>query len=302
MEHQWRWAVSVRRLSGGERVTNLVIIVLMILFCFVTIYPVLYSIAYSLSDSRAAMTAKITIFPVEPTLDNYANVFRNDLIIGAFMISVFRAVVGALYALVITGLAAYALSKPRLPGNRAISIFLIIPMFVTGGLIPTYVLIYKLGLFNNLLVYILPHGFWAFNMILMRSYFNTIPDSMEESARMDGARDLTILIRIIVPLSMPIIATIIMFEGVGQWNAWFDALIYVPKQSLQPLQLILQKLIREQLASRLSRQAMRMTARPTSPESVRMATLVVTTVPIVIVYPFLQRYFIKGMLVGAVKA
>lgn len=294
--------MSLRKLSASERVGNIAIIILMILFCLATIYPMLYSLAYSLSDSRAAMTANISVYPVDPTLDNYAIVFRNPVIFGAFFVSVYRAVAGSLYALIITGLAAYALSKPRLPGNRAISIFLIIPMYVTGGLIPTYVLIYKLGLFNNLLVYILPHGFWAFNMILMRSYFNTIPDSMEESAKMDGARNMTILLRIILPLSMPIVATIIMFQAVWQWNAWFDALLYVPKPSLQPLQLILQKLIREQLANNLAQQTMRLTQRQTSPESVRMATLVITTVPIVVVYPFLQRYFIKGMLIGAVKA
>lgn len=294
--------MALKRLSASERVANKLIILFMVLFCFVTLYPFLYCLAYSLSDSRAAMTASITIIPVKPTLNNYSTVFKNRQIITSFFVSVFRAGAGSLYALIITGLAAYAISKRRMPGNRIIAIFLIVPMYVSGGLIPYYVLIYKLHLFNNLLVYILPHGFWAFNMILMRSYFDTIPESMEESAKLDGASDLRILLRIILPLSMPIVATIIMFEAVWQWNAWFDALLYMPKVALQPLQLILQKLIREQLASKMARRATMATARTTSPESVRMATLIVSTVPIILVYPFLQRYFIKGMLIGAIKA
>jgi putative aldouronate transport system permease protein len=252
------------------------------------------------------MVKPVTFFPVGFTFSNYRIIFRKSIIFTSFFISVARTVLGTLYALTITTLAAYALSKRYLPFNRTISIFLIIPMYVTGGLLPYYVLIHDLHLFNNFLVYILPHGFWAFNMIIIKTYFNSIPASLEESAKLDGANDITVLVRIVLPLSKPILATIAIFLAVWQWNSWFDAFLFIHKMKLLPLQAVLQKLLLETLAVQMAAESGNVAASDTSsqitPEAIKMATLVITTIPIVCIYPFFQKHFVRGIMIGAVKA
>ena len=285
-------------------ITEAVLRTLTIIITAVILYPFLHCIAYSLSDSVAVMTKNVTIIPIGFTMRNYVEVFKQPNIFNSFFISVARTVCGIIWALTITGLASYAITKTEMPGNRFFSIILIIPMYVTGGLIPTYVLMYKLHLVNKFIIFFLPHGFWAFNMLLMRTYFNTIPKVLEESARLDGAKDFRIFIRIIVPLSMPIIAVIAMYSGVWQWNSWFDALLYISKENLKPLQAVLQQLIMKSFAStvQLAQTGGKGMEGQTSPEAIRMATLVFTTLPIVFIYPFFQKHFTRGIMIGAVKA
>jgi putative aldouronate transport system permease protein len=284
-----------------------IIVFIMLGICFVTLYPFWYAIAYSLSDSNTSMSNPVTMYPLDFTFANYVKVFENPLIGQSFLVTLFRTIGGVLYSGTIVALAAFAISKRGLPGNRMIAIFLLIPMYFSGGLLPNYILFYNLGLFNNLLVYILPHGFWAFNMLIMRTFFDSVPPSLMESAHIDGASDLKIFWKIIIPLSMPVTATIAMFNGVFQWNSWFDAMLYVSQDTLQPLSLILQRILKETLASQLLAAqglvgAIDMSSQSqTSPESLKMATLVVATLPIVMVYPFLQKYFVKGFMIGAVK-
>jgi putative aldouronate transport system permease protein len=275
---------------------------IMLLIAIVTVYPFWYCFVYSFSSAEQAAMTNVVLWPVGFNFDNYGTVFRMDMIYTSALISVYRTVGGVLYSSVITGLASYAISKRGMPGNRAISLLLIIPMYVSGGLLPYYVNIAQLGLFNNLLVYILPNGFWAFNMLLMRTYFDTIPTDLEDSARIDGASDLTIFLRIVVPLSMPIFAVIAMFNGVWQWNSWFDATLFVTKANLHPLQNILQDLIQENTADLVMLMQGRIQERTVSAETIRMTTLIVTTLPIVFIYPFFQKYFIRGIMIGAVKA
>ena len=168
---------------------------------------------------------------------------------------------------------------------------------------PTYVLFHDLHLFNNFLVFILPSAFWAFNMLLMRTYYDTIPPSLEESARLDGASDIVIYVRVIIPLSMPIIAVISMYCGVAQWNSWYDAVLFITKKGLYPLQVILQQLIQQSYVNLSDLKSGNVRNQKTiSPEAIRMATLIVTTLPIVFIYPFFQMHFIKGIMIGAVKA
>lgn len=283
-------------------VSQLIIGGVMLLLSIVTIYPFWYCFVYSFSSAEQAAITNVVFWPVGFTFDNYLTVFRMDMIYTSALISVYRTVGGVLYSSIITGLASYAISKRAMPGNRAIALFLIIPMYVSGGLLPYYVTIAQLGLFNNLLVYILPHGFWAFNMLLMRTYFDTIPPDLEESARIDGASELTIFLRIILPLSLPIFAVIAMFNGVWQWNSWFDAQLFVTKFDLRPLQNILQSLIRENTADLVMLMQGRIQERTVSAETIRMTTLIVTTLPIVFIYPFFQKHFIRGIMIGAVKA
>lgn len=292
----------INRNKSKTGISQYVFILIMLILSIFTLYPFIYCFAYSLSNAQMSAVHNIVFWPVGFTLDNYFYVFRMSAIYDAALISVIRTVGGVLYSIIITGLASYAISKKELPGKRAISLFLIIPMYISGGLLPTYVLIHSLHLFNNILVYILPNGFWAFNMLLMRTYFDTLPVSLEESARLDGAGDVRIFIRIIFPLSLPIFAVVAMFNGVWQWNAWFDAVLYVTKMQLKPLQSILQMLISQNMANQVAQMSGKVVKQEVSPESIRMATLILTTLPIVFIYPFFQKYFIKGIMIGAVKA
>jgi len=278
--------------------------VIMFVVAMATVYPFWYCLVYSFSSAWEAAMSPVVLWPVGFTLKNYEMVFQIPRIYNSVLVSIYRTVVGVLYSVLITGLASYAISQRELPGNRIIALYLIIPMYVSGGLIPSYVLISKLGLFNNLLVYILPHGFWAFNMILMRSYFETIPVDMAESARIDGASELTIFRRIMFPLAKPVFAVIAMFNGVWQWNAWFDALLYITKPELRPLQNVLQAFLHQNEADMIRLQAgdMMMATRVVSAETIRMTILIVTVLPITFVYPFFQKHFVRGIMLGAVKA
>ena len=295
--------VSKKLISKGI-LTELVLRFIMLIITVAILYPFLYCIAYSLSDNVAVMTKNVTVIPIGFTLSNYSEVFKQPNIINSFFVSVGRTFGGVVWTLLITGFAAYAISKRDMPGNRVLSMLLIIPMYISGGLIPTYVLMFQLRLVNNFLIYILPHGFWAFNMLLMRTYFDTIPKSLEESAKLDGAGDLCIYIRIILPLSMTIIAVIAMYSGVWQWNSWFDAMLYVSNPKLKPLQAVLQELIMSSFAStlQLAQSGGKGMQGQSSPEAIRMATLVFTTLPIVCMYPFFQKHFVRGVMIGAVKA
>ena len=287
---------------GAGPVATAIIKAILVLLSIVLLYPFLYCLAYSLSNSQTAMIRNVVLLPVDFTLGNYRYVFANNTILNAFAISVLRTAAGIVWALVVTGLAAWAISKRTMPFNRTIAIFFVIPMYISGGLLPTYVLMHDLHLFNNFLVYILPHGFWAFNMLLMRTYFETIPASLEEASRIDGAGDLRIFVQVIVPLSMPIISVISIYIGVWHWNEWLEPLLYVTRGNLKPLQSILQRLIMESQGAGMEAQAGRVMAREVSATTVQMATLIVSTLPIALIYPFFQRYFIRGTMIGAVKA
>ena len=282
-----------------------IIFLAVLLLAFISLYPFIYCLSYSLSSTQGILIKRVYFFPVELTIENYKIVFRNPTIMPAFGISVMRTVLGVLYTSVITGLASYALTKHDMPARRTIALFLLIPMYISGGMIATYVNIYQLGLFNKFAVYILPAGFVTFYMLIMRTYFDALPVSMEESAKLDGASNLTVFLRIILPLSMPIFATVALLAGVTQWNSWFDAMVYTQSARLRPLQMVLQGILMQNSAATMMRQAVqegRGEANKVSPETIQMATLVITTVPIVTIYPFLQRYFVKGIMIGAVKA
>jgi putative aldouronate transport system permease protein len=287
-------------------IADTVITLIMLSICFITLYPFWYAIIYSFSSSNASMSHPVTLVPIQFTFENYATVFENNRIFRSFLVTAGRTLGGVLYSGTIVAFAAYAISKRALPGNRIIAIFLLIPMYFSGGLLPSYILIYELGLFNHFLVYILPHGFWAFNMLIMRTFFDSLPASLVESATIDGAGDFKVFWKIIIPLSMPVTATIAMFNGVFQWNSWFDTMLYVSNENLQPLSFILQRILKETLAAQLLASqglvgAIDMDSNQTSPESLKMATLIVSTVPIIVIYPFLQKYFVKGFMIGAVK-
>jgi len=246
------------------------------------------------------LQGKVGLLPVQLTTYNYKMVFENKALPAAAYISVMRTLLGIIYHVSITGIASYALSFKELPFNKSITIFFMVPMYIGAGLIPTYVNMYELGLVNNFWVYILPHAFGAYVMFIMRTYFSGIPRELNESAMLDGASELTIFLRIILPLSLPIIAVVALYQGVWQWNSWFDAMMYVNKVKLHPLAMLLQRIIRESEATEAMMVGISGSTQ-VSPQSIRMTMLIVTTLPIVFIYPFFQRYFVKGVMIGAVK-
>jgi putative aldouronate transport system permease protein len=298
---------SVR--SVGDMILSGVIVVVMAVVLITTLYPFLNALALSLNQADDTMKGGITFYPRVFTLRNYELVFTNDKVWSAYTITVLRTVIGTITGLLFTGMLGFGLSRKKLEGRRFYTMFCLIPMYFGGGLLPTYFLIKSLGLYNNFLVYIIPTLVNLWNMILMRSYFASIPDALEESARIDGASYLTIFFRIFIPISTPIIATICLYIGVYHWNDWFTSNIYIGEESLKPIQSVLLSIINE------ARFAERMAAagatgvdmgnigkgKQTNVRSITMATMIVSIIPIIMVYPFLQRYFMKGIMVGSIK-
>ena len=294
--------------SFGDRVFNTINIIIMLLIVFVTLYPFINSLAISLNDADDTTRGGITFYPRVFTFRNYELIFENPLIYNAYIVTVGRTIIGVVTSLFFTATLAFGMAHSNLKGRRFYTILCIIPMYFGGGLIPYYFLIRSLGLMNSFWVYIVPSLVGIWNMLLMRTYFMGIPAALEESARIDGANYLTVFFKIILPISTPILATIALFIGVGQWNSWFDAFIFITDQELKPMQTVLLSIISEaRYAERLAQAAAAGAATADAGKlgkgvtvnvrSITMATMIVTILPIVMVYPFLQRYFIKGVMI-----
>lgn len=289
---------KLNRITVGD----IMIGILMLVICFVSLYPVWYTVVISFNDSSDALRGGIYWWPRKFSLESYKTVFQDTTIIRAFMVTVLRTLIGTVTSVFFTAMVGYALSKKHIMGNKFYTILGTITMFFGGGLIPYFITLKNLGLYNNFLVYIIPSLFNFYNMIIFRSFFNELPAGLEESARLDGANDLMIFIRIVIPLSAPVIATIALFNGVGHWNDYFTGVMYINDAELQPIQTYLFRIIASASASKtVVAMPAGVTAQQVSSQSVRLATMVVTTFPIMCVYPFLQKYFVKGMLIGSIK-
>lgn len=277
---------------------------LLALLGIMTLYPFLNLLAISLNDSVDASRGGIYVFPRLFSLDNYAIIFRNNQLYSAALLSVIRTLVGTSLSVLCTIMLAYTLSRREFLLRKPFNIILIFSMYVNGGLIPFYVLIKNLELNNTFLVYIIPGLIAAFNVIIIRTFFEQLPEGLIESAKIDGASDFGILFRVILPISMPVIATITLFVAVGHWNAWFDNYLYNSKQSLSLLQYELMKILTEsmqQVTSSASGHVDKDVLSVTTTQSIRASMTIIVTVPILFVYPFMQKYFIKGIMIGAMK-
>jgi putative aldouronate transport system permease protein len=271
-----------------------------------TVYPFLHVLAISLNEARDSAAGSIGILPRKLSFDSYVTVFRYNNIFSAFLVSASRTVIGALLSIFFTAMTAYAMTKKDLLGYKIIYRFFVVSMFISAGTIPVFLLYQWVGLYNTFWVYIIPGSFSVYYMILMRTFILQLPREMEESALMDGANEVIVFWRIIIPLSGPILATIGLFVAVGQWNSWQDTLFFTNKPELETLQYILMKVLRQAEAATITRQARMSLSRlqrtiSITPESVKMAITIVSTFPILCVYPFIQKYFVKGMMIGAVK-
>jgi putative aldouronate transport system permease protein len=276
--------------------------ILMLLICFLALYPVWYTIIISFNDSSDAMRGGIYWFPRKFSLESYKTVFQDQSILRAFGITILRTVIGTLCSVFFTAMVGYAFSKSHIKFNKFYRIMGTITMFFGGGLIPYFITIKNLGLYDNFLTYIIPSLFSFYNMIIFMSFFKEMPVGLEESAKLDGANDFFIFIRIIIPLSAPVIATIALFNGVWHWNDYFTGVMYINKAELQPIQTYLYRIVASASASKsVVSMPAGIAAQQVNSTSVRLATMVVTTAPIVCVYPFLQKYFVKGMMIGSIK-
>ncbi len=274
----------------------------MIAFVVVTLYPVLNTLAISFNDGTDALRGGIYLWPRRFTLKNYTTVLqKNNLITGAY-ITVARTIIGTALALFANAILAFIVSRKRFIFKKQLSLFWVITMYVNGGMIPTFLLYKNLRLTNSFWVYVIPGMFSAFNMLVIRTYMNGIPDSLEESAQLDGAGYMTIFARIISPLCKPVYATVALFVAVGQWNSWFDAMLYNRmSDNLTTLQYELMKLLSSVTNQGNSVEAMKNATGTVTPTSVRAAATILTMLPIICLYPFLQRYFVTGLTIGGVK-
>ncbi len=286
--------------SVGERIFDNFNVLFMILLIVVTLYPFYYVTIASISDPTLIVQKRgIVLWPQGLSFESYRMVFENPMIRIGYMNTIFYVVVGTALNLVLTSFGAYGLSRRDLALRNPITLMIVFTMFFSGGLIPSYLLVRNLGLLNTRWAMILPGAISTWNLIIMRTAFLGIPESLAESAKIDGANDFTILFRIYLPLSLPVVAVMILFYAVGHWNAYFSALIYLRERALYPLQLVL----REILIANSTESMMTSVVSDREPigETIKYATIMVATLPILFVYPFLQKYFVKGVMIGAIK-
>lgn len=289
-----------------ERIFDASLYVFLAGIFLVTFYPFWNILVISLNDATDTMRGNLYFWPRVPTIESYVTIFRNPEIWNAIQVTVLRTVVGTAASIFFITLLAYPLSKRSLLGWKYFSFFFVFTMYFGGGLIPTYMIIKSLGLIDSFWVYIFPGLIGVFLMILVRTFMEQIPGEIEESSKIDGANDLQTFFRIILPLCVPVLATIGLFLAIGHWNSWYDSYVYTYKPELKTLQAVLVKILNQfQTAGMISdaQQLAQGSKRiPVSSESIRMAVTMVATLPIIMVYPFVQRYFVKGIMMGAIKS
>ena len=283
-----------------ERIFDIFNVIFMFLLCIIMLYPFLYVIFASFSEPAKLMAhSGMLLSPQGLSLDAYDSVLNNQRVWTGYKNTIFYVLVGTTFNIVMTVLCAYGLSRKGLMFTRIITIMIVFTMYFSGGMIPTYLVVRGLGLYNSRLALIIPGAINTFNMIIMRTAMAAVPDSLEESARLEGASHLQVLFKIMIPVIMPTIAVLILYYGVGHWNSWFNASIYLSDASKQPLQLFLRQILitanlGDMAGSSSEDQAL-------LAETIKYATIVVATVPILVLYPFLQKYFVKGVMVGSLK-
>ena len=282
-------------------------VLFMLLIAVVVLFPYANILAKAFNEGTDTMKGGIVIWPRVFSFENFATIFKDSAFWPAFNVSVIRVLVSVVLCCLVQYMAAYAFLDKRFIGRKFFMILLLIPMYFSGGIIPAYILYSNIGMLNNYLVYVLPGCFSVYNMIIIRSYLESIPSSLAESAKVDGANDLRVAFQIIFPLAKPVMATIALWVAVGSWNDWTTTLYYITDKSKYTLQYVLMQVLKESekiqaiiKAAQLEGETINIQQK-ISTESVRCAQLIVTTLPIVVTYPFLQKYFIQGMTLGAVK-
>jgi putative aldouronate transport system permease protein len=287
--------------TTGEIIFDTINVIFMIFFILIMILPFIFVINGSIvSENEFIRTGGVILIPKSLSFNTYRFLFREGTIVHSFFTSVKRLLIGVPFSMFLTILLAYAMTKKEMPGQKALMAFVIFMMYFDGGLVPRLVLYKDIKLYDNFWVYVLPAGISVYNALLLRNFFDTIPESLSESAVIDGASESCILFKIILPLSKPGIATIALFVAVTHWNDWFTGIAFMRQTSALPLQTFLRKMI---TISQLELEAMgsMQDMKSPIPEPLKMGAIVLTTIPIVLVYPFVQKYFVQGLLIGSVK-
>lgn len=293
---------SVIKKSNGDIAFIIINTLLLTILCVATLYPILNTLAVSFNEAVDTLTGGVRLLPRKWTVKNYETVFNMRNLMTGAKISVLRTVIATVLQTFVTALIAYILSRKEFYFNKQVSLFYVITMYVSAGTIPTLLLFKDLHLTNTFAVYIIPGMVSAYNMIVIRTFMNGLPDSFVESAQVDGAGHMRIFVKIILPLCKPVLATVALFVAVGQWNSWFDVLIFnAQREDLTTLQYELMKLLSSVSQQSADPNAMKNATSMVTPESVRAAATMVTAFPIVCLYPFLQRYFVSGLTIGGVK-
>ncbi|QTH42654.1 carbohydrate ABC transporter permease [Cohnella sp. LGH] len=288
--------------SASERTYQIVIHLIVISVAISAVFPLLYVIGMSLT-TKAEMIARnyFVIIPLEPTLEAYKRLLASPVIWNSFVVSTGRAVVGPLLTLLLTTIGAYVLAQRTLPGRGIFLFFILATILFNGGLIPTYLVIKNLGLIDSYWSLILPIMVDSFGLLVIKIFIENLPDGLTESAKIDGAGEWSMLLRIIIPLAAPALAAIGLFNLVAHWNSWFDALLYLNDKQMYPLQMVLKNMLTIDSVSGDSMNAVLKSSQSISTETLKMAAVVIGIIPVLCVYPFLQKHFVKGMYMGSVK-
>lgn len=289
--------MSERTANRTFDIVTTVLVAVAVLLCLA---PFIHILSISFSSNRAITSGEVTLFPVEFNMKAYGKVFSDMSMIRSLGFTVMLTLITTVLSMLMTIIAAYPLTKKNLKGRKTIMFIIVVTMFFSGGIIPEYILVRDLHLLNNMWSLILPGLISPFYLIILISFFNGIPESLGEAAEIDGSSQLGTLLRIVLPLSLPVLATLSLFYGVGRWNGFQDTLMYIQNPDLFPLQLKLYQMIQNNMVSELTRLEGASGARIT-PEGLKAASVIFATVPILLVYPWLQRYFVSGVMVGAVK-
>jgi putative aldouronate transport system permease protein len=288
------------RQAAGERIFDVINYTVVTLFALACVFPFIYVAAFSFTPYRDYLANPLRLIPEHPSLQAYTQMLGMRLLQTGYRNTLIITVLGTTLNLFLLCVSAYPLSKKNLKGRGLVMSLIIFTMFFSGGMIPNYALIRNLKLINTYWALILPGAISTYNLILMRNFISAIPDSLEESAIIDGANEITVLFKIILPLSLPAIFTFLLFHAVGHWNAYFDSVLYITRRNFWPLMLVLRELVTE--GGNMAREGMEFDPdKLAQPFTLQMAAIVITVVPILLVYPFIQRYFMKGMLLGSVK-
>ncbi len=289
--------------SMSRKIFNVCNVLFMCALIVVTVYPLLYVVWASFSESAKLMAHDGLLFkPAGFSLAAYQNVFQNPNILTGYKNTLIILVCGTTLNLFLTSMTAYVLSRKNVLLNGFFSMMIVFTMFFSGGMIPTYLLVKNLGITDTYLALLLPGAISTYNLIIMRTGFAAIPDSLEESAKIDGARHMTIFWKIILPLAKPTVAVILLYYGVSHWNSWFNAMMYLPRRrDLRPLQLVLRSILIENDVNAMMDSNVGTGDVESVAETIKYAVIVVSTVPILAIYPFVQKYFVKGIMIGAVK-
>lgn len=292
------------RESKGDRLTLIVVYTVLAVIGVITLYPVIYVVSASVSDPAAVNSGKVLLWPVGFQLDGYRYILENDWVMIGYRNSALYTLFGTLLNLAVTFTAAYALSRKDMFGRNALSVYMIIPMWFSGGLIPTFITVKNLGLVNTPLTLIIINAISIYNCVICRTFIqNSIPNELQEAAKIDGCNDFGIMLKIVLPLSKPVLAILALYYGLAHWNDYFTALIYLNDRELQPLQTFLRLILilNEQLDLSDSSQLEAAMDRAYMSQIMRYGLIVVASLPMLIVYPFVQRYFVQGVMIGALK-